>query len=67
VQTDVDQPALQLTTVNAMRIEKTLRNVKPAETGATHQVMHLNEKKVFPLDCDDERDVWVLDTHGAII
>jgi hypothetical protein len=35
VQTDVDQPSLLLTTVNAMHVEKTWCDMKPAETGMT--------------------------------
>jgi hypothetical protein len=65
VQTDVDQPALLLTTVNAVRIEKTWRDVKPAETGMMHHVVHLNEEKAFPLERDDDNDVWVLDTGAS--
>jgi hypothetical protein len=57
VQTIVDQLALLLTTLNTVCIEKTLRDVKPVETGVTHHFVHLNEEKVFPLDRDDDRDV----------
>jgi hypothetical protein len=45
---NVDQPALLLTTVNAVRVKKMLHDVKPAKTGVTHHVVHLNEEKVFP-------------------
>ena len=31
----------------------------------TRQVVHLNEKKVHPGDCDEDRDVWVLDTGAS--
>jgi hypothetical protein len=45
---NVDQPALLLTTVNAVRVKKMLHDVKPAKTGVTRHVVHLNEEKVFP-------------------
>jgi hypothetical protein len=65
VQTDVDQPALLLTTVNAVHIEKMWRDMKPSETGMTRHVVHLHEEKVFPLDRDDDSNVWVLDTGAS--
>jgi hypothetical protein len=27
--------------------------------------MHLNKDKVFPQNCDDDKDVWVLDTGAS--
>jgi hypothetical protein len=30
-----------------------------------HQVMHLNKDMVFPLNRDDDKDVWILDTGAS--
>jgi hypothetical protein len=65
VQVDADQPTLLLTTMNVMRIKNSWRDIALVETGVTHQVLHLNEDKVYPLDCDDDKDVWVLDTGAS--
>jgi hypothetical protein len=56
----VEQPALLLATVNTMHVEHVQHGAKPMQ-----QVVHLNEKKVYPQNRDDNKDVWVLDT-GAI-
>jgi hypothetical protein len=41
------------------------RNVKQRPAVNTRQVVHLNEKKVYPLDRDEDVDAWVLDTGPA--
>ena len=62
-QADADQPSILLATVNAVRVQ--LRDVESSERCMTRQVVHLNEKKVHPGDCDEDRDVWVLDTGAS--
>jgi hypothetical protein len=34
-------------------------------TGVEHQVVHLNEEKVYSTDWDDDKDAWVLDTGAS--
>jgi hypothetical protein len=62
VKANVDQLTLLLTTI---RIEKSHHGIASVETGVTHQVVHLNEDKVYPLNRDDDKDVWVLDTGAS--
>jgi hypothetical protein len=62
-QVDHEQPAILLATVNTVHIHR--RDVKKSEGCMTHQVVHLNEKKVFPADGDEKEDVWVLDTGAS--
>ena len=62
VQTEQEQPALLLATVNAVGVQK---GAVGAVVCATGQVVHLNEEKVYPADCDADGDVWVLDTGAS--
>ncbi|XP_066334266.1 uncharacterized protein [Miscanthus floridulus] len=55
VQADTEHAALLLATVNTMHVR--LRDVESLERCMTRQVVHLNEKKVHPGDCDEDRDV----------
>jgi hypothetical protein len=51
--------------VKAVHVEKSQRDVAVMEAGVTHQVVHLNEEMVYPLNRDDDKDVWVLDTGAS--
>jgi hypothetical protein len=62
---EAEQPALLLATVNALHIKKVPRGVKRIEARPTEEVVHLNEKKVFPAESDDDKDAWVLDTGAS--
>lgn len=63
VQADRKEPALMLATVNAVRVAAA-RCEDEAVGVATHQhVVHLNERKVYPVDRED--NMWVLDTGAS--
>ena len=62
MQTEQEQPPLLLATVNAVGVQK---GAVGAVVCATGQVVHLNEEKVYPADCDADGDVWVLDTGAS--
>ena len=64
-QAEQKNPSLLLTTVNTVRVHQEPFVVKPEKTRLTHQVVHLNEKKVYPEDRDEDKDVWVLDTGAS--
>jgi hypothetical protein len=65
VQADTDQPVLLLETVNAVCVEELQSGAQPRTTGVEHQVVHLNEEKVYSTDRDDDKDAWVLDTGAS--
>ena len=54
-----------LATVDTVRVHRAPFDVEPAGTRTTHQVVHLNEKEVFPAHCDEDKDAWVLDTGAS--
>jgi len=57
-QADHENPSLLLATVDAAQIDRFPVDVKQQE-------VHLHEKKVYPEDCDEVRNVWVLDTGAS--
>lgn len=66
VQADADhQPALMLATVNSVHVERRTHCTTASLSSTWNQVVHLNEKKVFPADRDESKDVWVLDTGAS--
>ncbi|CAD6262136.1 unnamed protein product [Miscanthus lutarioriparius] len=62
-QADADQPAILLATVNVVHVHP--RDVEPCGGRSTCHVVHLDEKKVFLADRDEEKDAWVLDTGAS--
>ena len=62
-QADADQPAILLATVNAVHVHP--RDVEPCGGRSACHVVHLDEKKVFLADRDEEKDAWVLDTGAS--
>ncbi|XP_072149568.1 uncharacterized protein [Setaria viridis] len=65
VEVGPEHPTLMLATVNAVHVQKGSLGVKSSETRMTRQVVHLNEKKVYPADRDEDKGVWVLDTGAS--
>jgi len=68
-QVDAEQPAILLATVNVVRAHARdvahAHDVEPVRGHVNRHVIHLNEKKVFPGDGDQRRDIWVLDTGAS--
>jgi hypothetical protein len=60
-----ENPSLLLATVATVRVHRAPFDVEQVGVRTTHQVVHLNEKKVFPVDRDEDRNVCVLDTGGS--
>jgi hypothetical protein len=60
-----ENPSLLLATVATARVHRASFDVEPVGVRTTHQVVHLNEKKVFPVDRDEDKNVWVLDTGAS--
>ena len=56
---------LLLATVATVRVHKASFDLKPSGVRTTQQVVHLNEKKVFPTHSDEDKNVWVLDTGAS--
>ena len=63
MQADSEQPSLLLATVNVVRVHP--RDVEPFGGCVTRHVVHLNERKVYPTDRDEDKDAWVLDTGAS--
>jgi hypothetical protein len=62
-----ENPSLLLTTVAMVLVHRVSFDAEPVEVRTTHQVVHLNEKKMYPASIgDEEKDVWVLDMGGSI-
>ena len=62
-QADTDHPSILLATVHAVRVHP--RGDEQPTGCATHQVVHLHEKKVHPGESDEAGDIWVLDTGAS--
>jgi hypothetical protein len=60
-----ENPSLLLATVAMVRVHRASFDVESVGVRMTHQVVHLNEKKVFPADYDEDKNVWVLDTGAS--
>lgn len=66
VQADADrQSALMLAMVNSVHVERRTHCTVASRASTWDQVVHLNEKKVFPADRDEGSDAWVLDTGAS--
>jgi hypothetical protein len=57
----VEQLALLLVTVNVMPVEQ----IQHGAQSAMQEIVYLNEEKVYPQGCDDDKDSWVLDTGAS--
>lgn len=65
VQAEQENPSLLLATVDTVRVHREPFNVELVGMRATHHVVHLNEKKVFPAVREEDKNVWVLDTGAS--
>lgn len=52
-----------MATVNTVRVSP--HDVEPSEEGTASHIVHLNEKKVFLANQDENEDAWVLDTGAS--
>jgi hypothetical protein len=60
-----ENPSLLLAMVATVHVHRASFDVELVGVRTTHQVVHLNEKKVFPADYDEDKNVWVLDTGAS--
>jgi hypothetical protein len=65
MQAELEHLVLMLSTINVMHIERRSLDVMTSRVCMADQVMHLNEKKMFPTDHDKGNNVWVLDTGAS--
>jgi hypothetical protein len=63
VQAEREELALMLATVNSVRVAAARRDVETAGVMTHEHVVHLNQKKVYPADRED--NMWVLDTGAS--